>query len=272
MGWLRRRDCFGRTDSRSGLLPRNSRTCGSALSCRSSSWRRQRKPGKRRMPLHKGLAKLQVPRMPAFLSVGRQGHWLDMDPRAMSEWAPLAVTLSLTEALRAGRPGLPVRKLATDVMLENNSLPAKAVYVGRGSSHHRLSTTKWRSPWTPGHNCEAGEWLARYIVHIRTSPLWDALPELAGLTLVCDCPMDQLCEADIATTPESDPASRGSEGKWSRTVALLQGIQALPKGVALPMMSQEALVLAFRKLFPEHWFQNNKFAMVEDFINSPPFC
>ena len=114
---------------------------------------------------------------------------------------------------------------------------------------------------------------------IRTSPVWDALPELAGLTLVCDCPMDQWCEADIliglyfgATAPDVNPASRGSEGKWSRTVALLQGIQALPKGVALPTMSQEALVLAFRKLFPEHWFQNYKFAMVEDIVNSPPFC
>jgi len=40
------------------------------------------------------------------------------------------------------------------------------------------------------------------------------------------------------------------DGKWSRTVALLQGIQAIPKGMALPMMSQEALVLAFQKLFP----------------------
>ena len=106
-----------------------------------------------------------------------------------------------------------------------------------------------------------------------------ALPELAGLALVCDCPMDQLCEVDIliglyfdATAPDGNPASRGSEGKWSRTVALLQGIQALPKGVALPMMSQEALVLAFRKLFPEHRFQNYKFAMVEDLVNSPPFC
>ena len=134
-------------------------------------------------------------------------------------------------------------------------------------------------PWTPGHNCEAGEWPAGFIVHIRTSPLWDALPELAGLALVCDCPMDQLCEAGIliglyfdATAPDGNPASRGSEGKWSRTVALLQGIQALPKGVALPMMSQEALVLAFRKLFPEHRFQNYKFAMVEDLVNSPPFC
>ena len=115
--------------------------------------------------VRKGPATLQVPRMPSFLSVGRREHWLDMDPCAMREWAiaPLAVTLGLTEALRAGRPGLPVRKLATDVMIENNSLPAKAAYVGRGSFHHRLSTTKWRSPWTPGHNCEAGEWPARYI-------------------------------------------------------------------------------------------------------------
>ena len=86
--------------------------------------------------------------------------------------APLAVTLGLTEALRAGRLGLPVRKLATDVMIENNSLPAKAVYVGPGSFHHRLSTTKWRSPWTPGHNCEAGEWPARYIVHIMRCQSW----------------------------------------------------------------------------------------------------
>ena len=231
--------------------------------------------------VRKGLATLQVPRMPAFIAVGRRKHWLDMDPRAMREWAmaPLAVTLGLTAELRASRPGLPVRRLTTDVMIENNALPAKATYVGQGSFHHRLSTTKWKSPWTPGHICEAGEWPARYIVHVRTSPLWDALPELAGLSLVCDCPMDQLCEADLlvglyfdATSPESSPTNRGTTGKRSRTVALLQGIQALPRGMALPMMSQEALVLAFRKLFPEKWFQNFKFAMVEDLVNSPPFC
>ena len=87
--------------------------------------------------------------------------------------------------------------------------------------------------------------------------------------------MDQLCEANLlvglyfdATSPESSPTNRGATGKWSRTVALLQGTQALPRGMALPMMS---LVLAFRKLFPEKWFQNFKFAMVEDLV-SPPFC
>ena len=91
--------------------------------------------------------------------------------------------------------------------------------------------------------------------------------------------MEQLCEADLliglyfdAMAPGGDPGSRGTDGKWSRAVTLLQGIQAIPKGVALPMMSQEAVVLAFRKLFPEHWFRSYKFAMVEDLINSPPFC
>ena len=91
--------------------------------------------------------------------------------------------------------------------------------------------------------------------------------------------MEQLCEADLliglyfdAMAPGGDPGSRGTDGKWSRAITLLQGIQAIPKGVALPMMSQEAVVLAFRKLFPEHWFRNYKFAMVEDLINSPPFC
>ena len=32
-----------------------------------------------------GLANLAVRRMPAFISVGRREHWLDMDPRSMRE-------------------------------------------------------------------------------------------------------------------------------------------------------------------------------------------
>ena len=90
--------------------------------------------------------------------------------------------------------------------------------------------------------------------------------------------MDQMCEADVlvglyfdATQPGADPNRRGVDGRWTATAALLQGIQSLPKAVSLPVMSQEALVLAFCKLFPAAWFQNFKFAMVEDLINSAPF-
>ena len=69
-------------------------------------------------------------------------------PRALARHGPSGYE----GMLRASRPGLPVRRLTTDVMIENNALPAKATYVGRGSFHHRLSTTKWKSPWAPGHN------------------------------------------------------------------------------------------------------------------------
>ena len=89
------------------------------------------------------------------------------------------------------------------------------VYVGRGSFHHRLSTTKWKPPWTPGHNCEAREWPATYIIHVTTSTLWDAL--LASTSM----PLLQM--------PSHD-------GKWSRSVALLQGIQAIPRGMSFPVM------------------------------------
>ena len=182
-----------------------------------------------------------------------------MDPRALREWAmaPMAATLGLTAALQGNRPGLPVRCLVTDVMHDKDRLPRKTVYVGRGNFHHRLSTTKWRSPWTPGHNCDTSEWLAKYIIHIRTSNLWDSLHELQGCQLACDCPMDQMCEADVliglyfdAAQPGADPTRRGADGRWAATAALLQGIQSLPKAVSLPVMSQEGLVLAFCKLFP----------------------
>ena len=77
----------------------------------------------------------------------------------------LATVLGLTHELASGRLGLPVRRLVADVMLTKDTLQSKAIYVGRGSFHHRLTTTKWKSPWTPGHNsnCETGDWLRKTI-------------------------------------------------------------------------------------------------------------
>eukprot|EP00435_Cladocopium_sp_Y103_P060929 s497_g22.t1 len=229
----------------------------------------------------KGLAVLHVFRVPPFCPTGRREHWLDLDPRAFREWAmaPMAAMLGLTAPLAENRPGLPERSSLEAAMQSKDTLKSGYLYVGRGHFQHRLTTTKWASPWTPGHNCEASEWLARYIIHVRTSNLWDALPELQNLQLVCDCPMNQLCEADIliglyfdATAPDARPEHRGTTGNWSRTVQLLHGIHALPRAMSLPVMSQEAVVLAFRKLFPGDWFQNFKFAMIEDLLNSPPLC
>ncbi|CAJ1352614.1 unnamed protein product [Effrenium voratum] len=79
----------------------------------------------------------------------------------------------------------------------------------------------WASPWTPEMDCREDEWATLYIQRILQSDLSSDLASLQGITLACNCPWDQLCEAD-----------------------LLAGVE--PEQV--PQWSQEALVLAFRKL------------------------
>ena len=51
---------------------------------------------------------------------------------------------------------------------------------------------------------------------------------------------------------------------------LLSTVQGLPTSPTR-WWSQEALILAFRKLYPAHFFTNFQFPMVEDIINAAPF-
>ena len=51
---------------------------------------------------------------------------------------------------------------------------------------------------------------------------------------------------------------------------LLDVVRQKLKSMAVPVLRQESVVLAFRKLFPAPWFDKYQFAMVEDIINSPP--
>ena len=54
-----------------------------------------------------GLAKLHVPRFPFVESAGRREHWLQIDPRALREWAmaPTAIALGLRPTHPPGREG-----------------------------------------------------------------------------------------------------------------------------------------------------------------------
>ena len=236
-----------------------------------------------------GRATLHVPRMPAINCHGRREHWLALDPRCMREWAmaPLAILLGLKppDAREAAR--VPKRGRVSDFIQDDKTLPAECVYVGRGHHSHRIPVTKWRSPDTCGHDCSAEEWVARYVGHICSSEvLWTALPELRGKTLVCDCPWQDLCEADllaglvfeatraIADAPES---SRGTGALSQHAQQLVTAIAAsrvvtvASCPVPVQPFAQESVVLAFRRLFPEPWFRNHKFPMLEDLINKPPF-
>ena len=68
---------------------------------------------------------------------------------------------------------------------------------GGGHHSHRLSVSHWASPWTPKLNCREDEWATLYIQHILQSDLSGDLVSLQGITLACDCPWDQMCEADL---------------------------------------------------------------------------
>ena len=96
----------------------------------------------------------------------------------MRSWAmaPLAITLGLEPPDPAERKRVPRRVRVTDVLSSEGALPKDTIYVGRGHHSHRLTTTKWKSPWTPGHDCSHDEWLILYVDHICHGSLWDQLP------------------------------------------------------------------------------------------------
>ncbi len=71
-------------------------------------------------------------------------------------------------------------------------MPANAVYVGR--------PTKWGNPFIVGRFGTAQECVARYARGLSEKeglvPYGD-LHELRGKNLVCWCPLDQPCHADV---------------------------------------------------------------------------
>lgn len=235
-----------------------------------------------------GHTTLHVPRMPAIQCVGRREHWIDMDPRCMREWAmaPLALSLGLRPKDQQEDARIPNRAVVQDVLQSDGTLPPHHIYVGLGSHAHRLPTTKWKSPFIPGHNCAEDDWTPAYVDYICNSHLKDCLTELRGLTLVCDCPWQSLCEADIlagllfeATQPSGTARVEQAGGPSASAVLRRSVFLATPAGtcgttipgVVPQRWSQEAVVLAFRKLFPATWLDGFRFPYIEDLINQHPF-
>ena len=229
----------------------------------------------------RGFGKLHVPRFPSVEVAGRREHWVDIDPRALREWAmaPTAVSLGLRPLHPAERARTPERVRVADVLLEDKTLPAGTVYVGLGHHSHRLPVTKWASPFIPGHNCDPAVWLPLYVEHIMQRLAAD-LHELSGCVLACDCELSATCEGDVLAglvfEYGGNPArtKRAKQGIAPRGVRqVLAAAAALPPtvGAVIPYMAQESVVSAFCSLYPPHFFEGFQFPMIEDLINQPPF-
>ena len=234
-----------------------------------------------------GFAKLHVPRGPPIQCVGRREHWLDIDSRALREWAmsPLAISLGLRPIDRAEAARVPTRVEVSSVLLADKTLPPGVVYVGRGHHSHRLPVTQWASPFVPGHNCGADEWPALYVEHVLANLQTD-LRQLEGMTLACDCTLAQPCEGDLlaglvfdAGSPKGLPhppaagRPKRSRHRLSRQVMIAAASAALPTSVSavIPYVCQESVVVAFTSIFPEDTLSGFRFPLIEDLINAPPF-
>lgn len=148
------------------------------------------------------------------------------------------------------------------------------------------SRPQWKAPVVPGIDCSDDEWVCRYVDFICNSLLWDKLPQLQGSTLVCDCPWQSLCEADLlaglvfeATAPvqhpvvaqAGGPARRAGARRAVMLAASVNGATGIPMPITPFPWSQESVILAFRKLFPASWFDSVSFPWIEDLITQPPF-
>ena len=232
-----------------------------------------------------GHAKLYVPRSPSPSCTGHRDHWLDLDPRALREWAmtPLAISLGLRPLDTAEAARVPTRACVDDV-LQQGALPPGHVYVGLGNHNHRLPTTKWKSPWQVGVNCTPQDWVPYYVQYIRET-LWCELDELEGAVLVCDCPAAQTCEADLLAGLIFDRLSeqgqrsapqvvQGFSGRSPQGVTRCVLLSSVARATGIPFgpfyILQESLALAFKRLYPGEWFEGVAIPFVEDLVNQYP--
>ena len=145
-----------------------------------------------------GKAKLGVPRWSWVDTAGRREHWLMLRPEAPRSWlmAPLAITLGLRPYRTSDRSITLTRKTVQQWILVDRTLAQGHVSVRQGHHSHRLPVTKWASPLVPGDSCSGSDWLPLYVEHI-IQHLQADLHELRGCVLVCDCPLETTCEADV---------------------------------------------------------------------------
>ncbi|CAE7846314.1 unnamed protein product, partial [Symbiodinium necroappetens] len=230
----------------------------------------------------RGLAVVQIHRLPPVEITGRREHWLRVAPEALrsAAMAPLAISLGLRPGQLPAGDQLPVKALAEERVVAKGLLRDGCVYVGQGNYQRRLPTSKWRNPWVAGLTCDPGQALARYADFVAAE-LWHDLEELVGLTLLSDTPMEVPCEADVLAGllffrfggGEHLPHPKAA-GLWLPSTAKIREAWAAGRviGQAVPVpFQQEAVILRFRKLFPAEWFRGFRFPMVEDLLNQAPF-
>lgn len=144
--------------------------------------------------------------------------------------------------------------------------------LAKGTS--AIGCTKWKSPFQVGRHGAPAEIAFRYLVFMQGSALQQQLHELAGMTLVCDCPRNQHCHADVLVGLcwelycSDQPSTRktGVPVRHVRMAALAAGVRSVSPAPAV--FQQESVVAAVKNLFPAVSFRGVQFPTLVDVLNT----
>ena len=245
-----------------------------------------------------GYAKMRVPKLPQVEVTGDRRPWLNVDPKALREWAMIPTALGLGISPPQA-DGIPIRRSVSELGLHTArrflhtkpaELPQNYIYIGQGHHSHRLKKTKWASPFLPGVHGTAVECVGLYLDHLSKAGLMGCIQELRGKVLVSDCGPDEPCTGDALAAEFYASSAKMSGQKmvarnWMRRVERTPS-RALHSAAAMGAATaaawdlafrfriskpQESIVAAFRSLYPYEVFDGFKFPMIEDLVNTAPF-
>ena len=120
--------------------------------------------------------------------------------------------------------------------MEREVLGVSDIYIGDGHHSHRLPTTRWSQSM-------ATSWFPLSASDIR---------ELAGKTLVCDCPSSEICHGDVIAL------------EWARALGSAESHVAKHFCGGI---EQHALVTALQSMFPNLLMNCRKLPFIQDIVS-----
>ena len=215
-----------------------------------------------------------VPRLPPICVSGDVRSLLELPPEALrQDMLPIMGFHLGLKPPGCHRDDIPMRVVAADVLSEQKALHASDVYIGPGHFSHRWPIGMWSNPFVPGRDGTLTSCVIQYAHWLKDQDhLMQALINLSGCRLICDCPANQLCHGDVLAALFWFACCRPSEGhaptrSQLRQVALLASGSRLVQGIPLSF-PQQTVVAAIVAMCPGVSWEGFRFPCIEDLMNN----
>ena len=178
--------------------------------------------------------------------------------------------------------------------------PENGLYIGMGNPAWRLERSAWATCMRPGPDGSPEECVRAFAEELREGNWHEAVGELEGKTLVCECKLGYPCHGEALVLlwvdevrqrekPSSKAQPRkpsggagggrrgwkpGKLGKFAMAAAAASKVKGMhvesPREVTI-RWSQPTIQGFVQKLFPRNYTEGQPFPCLEDILNSDPF-